>query len=874
VAQWPLVGRDPAALLRELDGGGAGMLLRGEAGVGKTRLAEALLDALGRRGRPTARAVGNPAGRTIPLGAIAHLLPVDIVSAEGDRAALFHQARASIDQLAGGARLALHIDDVDQLDELSQAVLVPLLVAGSVQLIGTIRSGRDAPTLEGLVKDGFLRAVTVDPLDRQAVERLLEEVLGGLVDAAAVDELHQVSRGNPLVLRELVDRGRADGHVVEAGAWWRIEGRLRTTPRVEELLAERLGQLDDEHRRAMELMAVAGEIGIGVLEQLHAPEVLEDLEEAGLLQLHTSERRLRLGLFHPLYGEVLRSGLAGLRARKIRRDLADAVEGYGARRREDLLRVAEWRLDAGGVVDPAGFVHAARLALADRDVALAERLVGAAESARPTIDGGRVRAEVLFRLDRTDEVEELCVELLARQDLTAEQRAAIARRRAQNLFFGRGTGESLLVNGPVIEQLEGTPQRDAVAAHQATLLAAAARPGDALALAESAAAAEDPRARIEAAMALTVCRMITGRAEAALATAERALEELTALEPVPGLLRPGSAVVNRLLVLSALGRFDEAEEALAAAGRSPTTGGPLGMLYLARIALLRGRLVDVERLAGSVAAATRAAGQNAMERWALALVAHAQLWRGRIDEPAATLERVSELEARPAGRGLFHADVFRAHAALAAARGDLAAARSATVEAVEWAADGGMVHHEIVFLHDVARFGGAPAVAGRIGDLGARVDGAFLPALVDHVTAVAAGDADLLLTAALRLLDLGCRVYAAEAFAELGDVLRAGGDQRGGAAAAQRAGALADELGGLSTPALARAEAIVPLTRREREVALLAANGMASKEIARRLHLSVRTVDNHLQSSYAKLGLAGREELPGALGLGGASGPE
>ena len=51
------------------------------------------------------------------------------------------------------------------------------------------------------------------------------------------------------------------------------------------------------------------------------------------------------------------------------------------------------------------------------------------------------------------------------------------------------------------------------------------------------------------------------------------------------------------------------------------------------------------------------------------------------------------------------------------------------------------------------------------------------------------------------------------------------------------------------------------LTPREREIALLAAAGASSREIAGRLVISVRTVDNHLQSAYRKLGVSRRQEL-------------
>jgi DNA-binding CsgD family transcriptional regulator len=52
----------------------------------------------------------------------------------------------------------------------------------------------------------------------------------------------------------------------------------------------------------------------------------------------------------------------------------------------------------------------------------------------------------------------------------------------------------------------------------------------------------------------------------------------------------------------------------------------------------------------------------------------------------------------------------------------------------------------------------------------------------------------------------------------------------------------------------------------EREVALLAATGMSSKDIAERLYLSVRTVNNHLQHAYTKLGVGSRAGLARALG--------
>ena len=51
---------------------------------------------------------------------------------------------------------------------------------------------------------------------------------------------------------------------------------------------------------------------------------------------------------------------------------------------------------------------------------------------------------------------------------------------------------------------------------------------------------------------------------------------------------------------------------------------------------------------------------------------------------------------------------------------------------------------------------------------------------------------------------------------------------------------------------------LAELTRREVEVLRLVATGLTSAQVAERLYLSVRTVENHLRSIYSKLGVTSR----------------
>jgi DNA-binding CsgD family transcriptional regulator len=130
------------------------------------------------------------------------------------------------------------------------------------------------------------------------------------------------------------------------------------------------------------------------------------------------------------------------------------------------------------------------------------------------------------------------------------------------------------------------------------------------------------------------------------------------------------------------------------------------------------------------------------------------------------------------------------------------------------------------------------------------------------------GEAGELAAAAAGFEALGAMLLAVEACAGAAEAYTRAGDRRAAAQAMRRASVLAAVCEGADTPGLVHPAGAVPLSGREREIVMLAASGLASKDIAGRLYLSVRTVNNHLQHAYAKLGVSSRAGLAEALRIG------
>jgi len=875
VTAWPLLGRSDeieAVAAAFQDPRAGGILITGGAGLGKTRLADECLRLAAEAGLPVARVAGHPETKRLPLAALAHLLPPEVTRPSGpegelDRALLFYRARAALEQGEEGRRWVVMVDDIDHLDDLSRALLVSLVHARTAFIVCTIRStGHNDDEVRTLVNDSHLRRLEPTPLAADTVEALLHRVFGAPIAEDSLEQLVDAATGNPGVLRQLVESARDAGNLVERDGMWHLTQPLvHASPTLELLVEERLAGLRDDERDVIELLAVAGELGLDLLEKIAGASVLEALERRGLLMVTKSAQRIEVSLSHPLFAEVINLQLPAVRGRRIRRTLAEALTADGARRRGDRVRVVAWSLEGGGKVDVCLLAEAARLALVEGDEAMAERILAQAPEGDRTPEIVQLVAELRFRRGQTHEVEEL-LRSIDTDELDDAARAQVGRRRATNLFFGQGDysrAVDLLVR--TLDDLTEPIDREGVEAYAVLLQAMGGEVDDAIARSDFIAPMSSEAAQLDLLRGRSLALAVAGRGEEALPLIAEARKLHDALSA--DLHRPGLSLVlfSEVLALGELGRMDAARNAAATSrGRGVSAMRDWMLLAEARLDLSVGRPGDERQALIALVRSSRGLGLGATERWALALLASGKLLEGDREGARVDLDRVAELEGGE--RGLFHADIDRAHAWLAAERAGLPTAREMLRVAADDAQRLGKSSMEAALLHDIARFGDADSVAGRLVQLAEVGQGSFLRARAAHASGIASGDPALLDRAAALFEQCGFSLLAAEARLDQADALARRGDQRSATAARNRSAAIRRLLPPtVVTPTLARSLSLEPLSEREHEVALLAAQGMSSRDIASRLFVSTRTIDNHLQHVYSKLGVNGRDQLVAAL---------
>ncbi|MGW1617252.1 LuxR C-terminal-related transcriptional regulator [Streptomyces sp. NPDC002285] len=883
-SRWPLVGRE-----LELEAFKRawrvprcqGVVIFGPAGVGKSRLAEDFLDRVAKKGWKSGRATATTAAAAVPLGAIAHLIPAGIDLSDPVKG--FAAVARALAGPQGDRRWVVFVDDIHLLDAASAMLLRQLLDAGVVRLIGTARSGeRISDAVAALTGEKAMYRIDLEALSLEQVDDLLQAVLGAPVGRRTLHELYNASGGNALYLRELVLGAlAADALKGDRQIWELAEGALPTTPQLAELIGARLVAADPAARPVLDLLALCEPLPLADAQTVAPPAVLADLEDRGLVQVFKDRRRTALALAHPLYGEVLRARLPELRRRDLLLEQARRVEANGAKRREDSRQLATWRLAATGAADPTLLSQAAVLARHAHDYAQVVSLLAAIPEFTRTTSNLLLLGEAYFELGKIEEGDATLAEA-ERSASREEEVLAVTVAHTFNLcWIGGRTNEAIAVNDAALTRITTAAGTRVLEANEASMRTFSGQPMLGLAvledLEESIDRALEVSGWLRSVMIKTVGLAMRGRTDEALRLAEQAYSANQAVGDHNAVPHPASQLVGHVLALSETGRLSEArqvgERAFARLTRPQSTQlfasvPPPHLLtmwiayLLARTEWLSGHLTVARRWYAEAAALARAHHHVKPMRLILSGITACAALLGDHQVAQATQSELREY----ANDGPFVGEDRLGEAWLHASQGRVAQARVVLLEAAQMARDTGHITSEALLVTDLARLGDARTAADRLADLAQAYDGVFAQARVRLAAAFAADAPDQLLAAADELESIGADLMAAESASAAAAAWRRAGQTRKATVANNRSQELASRCRGAHTPLLSIADAASVLTAREQEVALLAVAGLMSREIAENLHLSVRTVDNHLQHVYNKLGVETRRELAVAFG--------
>ncbi|MFE9500770.1 LuxR C-terminal-related transcriptional regulator [Streptomyces collinus] len=735
-------------------------------------------------------------------------------------------------------------------------------------MIATIRSGEPlgdathALTLGDRVYRADLRLFREDQ-----VAEVLRAALSGAVGQRTVRTLWSKSKGNALYLREMVQGAASAGMLVSDGEIWEIaEGGLPSSPRLTELISLRLATADPESRKLLELLSLCEPLSAEEAAVDLSVDQLNSLEETGIIQIRQDRRRLTLSLAHPLYGESLRASIPTLRRRELLASQISRTKSHGARRREDALRLATWELLAFGTADAELLVRAAILANHSHDYDRVIALLAGLPKSGQSYESLLLQGTALLHVGRWQEADEI----LATGESYASgeaQRATVTLQRTWSLFWIAGKTElALRVNQAARHNLQDERWIQVLKLNDASLRALSGQHHGSLAMLLDLEADFNGEPSIAAwslaAMAKSASLAQMGRLNDAVAFGQQAYAAHQRLdETVLGVPIPAGQLVPVGYALADAGELDMSRHTLA--NVLAVTEGTDNAVTWVWASFFRGRTEwlagDVEAARGWFAqAAARARTYHYVQPLFRALggLAACAAVLGDLD---ASLAAIEEMQLYPP-MGLHAGEEDLGQAWLHAARGDARKARATLGHAASKARAAGDVTAEIILLTDIARLGGACDVAERLNKLATLCDGSFSRARARLAAALAADDAVQLQGVADELQAIGVNLLAAEAANAAAAVWRRAGNPRRATAAANQAAACSVHCAGARTVLLSATEAMT-LTAREREVALLAAVGNSSKEIAEVLQLSVRTVDNHLQHTYSKLGISTRREL-------------
>lgn len=898
-APWPFIGRSAElASLHRSVAQGRSVLVVADDGVGKTALARRLAEDLEAR-MPVLVLRGNQAHHDTAYGAWIPVLAQVTELPWGNSIALLRAVSDHLSALAeqrSASSCLVLLDDVHWFDDESLQLATALTTLGTARLVALSRSAPRPPaSLLALVKDDVIDRIDIAPLARRETEEVVSTALGGEVSASVLSAVSLATSGNPLHTRELLADLRHQGVLVRQEGTWVLDGPVTSGQRLDELVNSALAGASPAQREAIDLISLAEPVDLSWLMDTVTSEVVDELAESGWITVHSEhagaggpvarsgQARPVVRLHHSLYGEAVRRLVSPARRMVLQQRLLASAPPLAPGDLDGLLLRARWAVETGsprpldelvGAAHAANDIHDFELAveigarvLADTvgepghparaaaavELMHAHHYSGRTEEAHrvadqlgPGLSMKVVWAEVEMLLDEDRGREALALIDEAGERASASEQVQLARLRllCQVLDLQWATVKPLIeadltADGSRLDSLDLTALDDIqirLYAAYARCVALAGDPQRAIAILRPALSLLDDLGS-EVPPSSAMVRLLHAATTVAMANAdwemlEEILRRLDESVPRAYFYQGGSTQLMRGYAFVRTGRIVEAVPVLRDAASQLSRHDTLRLLpsALALSAFSASLLGDVATTTSLVEQAS-AAGLSAdrllhLERDALCTAASA-LTHGRTQAAA----RLTGIADEYHDRGLFLAE-------------------SLVVEVLVRLGDG--------------------AAQRRLAALTERFDNRRRDLVHDYAQALSDRNAGFLLDVATRAEEDAEPLLAAEAAAQASTWLAAEGRNSSSLRARNLAQRLLLVNHGVVTARLESAHLRLPsprevpqapLTAREHEIRTLARSGLTNPEIAERLSLSRRTVENHLYRIYLKLGVESRESL-------------
>ncbi|MGZ4510469.1 MAG: LuxR C-terminal-related transcriptional regulator [Mycobacterium sp.] len=840
-----------------------GVALIGDSGVGKSTLARMLAKSAESAGRTVRFALGTQTGRAVPLGAFSRAVTLDVAH---EPAIMLAAAHRTLDQ---DENLVVVVDDAQLLDPLSATLVNQLAASRSARLIVTIGLGE--PVLDAvtaLLKERLLLSVHVDPFTREQTGVLASAVLGDAVEPRLVDELHERSAGNLLVLRGLLSASRDNGALVHAEDGWHLRGVLHADRELYDLLEFRLRTLVPEELEVVEVLATAEVLDWEILRGICNADAAASLERRGMIHLLADGSHTVAQLNDPVIGEVALQHAGVVRSRQLNGILAKALQRHleaGGRRSRspDLrnrIRLARFMMRSDLEPDLGVVIDAAADAVALSNLALGAELAEFAFDRGGGLRAAIVLAEALSWQGRADEAEAVLLD--ANPDDADEW--LIARWgcvRAANLFWGCGRTEAAQ---RALAEVKSRVAADAriqliIKALELSIGYFSGDVATTLEVGPSLCAPDQPpAATVWAAPPLASALAAAGRSGEVQRIADAGLRAAALCKAGPQRFGIGMAEVTAAITAGDFPAAERIRKRYAAMAAGLPAAEAMVEAMQGFVQLVRGDLPSA--CAAFTDSIAELSSQGFPLPWLVLVAArHAQAEGARGDSAAAAAALRSAEEAYGPQVAVFLPEMELARAWERAAAGEAGSARAHALQAAQIAQESGMYAVEARARHTAVRFGDR-VHAARLEELAATLDTPLAEAVASHARGLAKRDGGLLDAAARQFADLGALALAADASAQAAGEHARRGDRSNEVESSTWAYALASQCG-LRTPALDAAARPLPFSGRERQIVTLVVAGLSNRQIADRLVISVRTVEGHLYRIFAKLGINNREQL-------------